>query len=359
MLRCEPNEVRLTDRPARRLTGVSIIQDLRYAVRSFARTPGATALALLTIAIGIGANAAIFSVFHSVLIAPVPYPHPERVVVPWRHNPQTGVSISASAADIDRWSSLVPVEAVTSYTGSEMVLTGGAEPESVQVTRVSPTLFDFVGALPALGRRFSPEEAVSDAAGRVVMLSDAAWRSRFGARRDVLGERIILNDMSHEIVGVLRPDFYLPLNRIDMVAPLPTSLVTAETRPDLIPAVLMRLRPGVSIGAAEAALRVALGASRGRLVRQLLAENTSVPSARTTGVVHTAPVDPAVRRRLQATSCPDPAMLGGTTLWKDSGAYWGLATDSNGRFRVLWSDARDGMFRLRHATVEVRRGPGR
>jgi putative ABC transport system permease protein len=320
---------------------VSIIQDLRYAVRSFARTPGVTVLALLTIAIGIGANAAIFSVIHSVLIAPVPYPHPERVVVPWRHNPQTGLSISASAADIDRWSSLPPVEAVTSYTGSEMVLTGGAEPESVQVTRVAPTLFDFVGAQPAMGRRFSSEEAVSDAAGRVVMLTDAAWRTRFGARRDVLGERIVLDDQSHEIVGVLRPNFYLPLNRIDIVAPLPPALATAETRPDRIPAVLMRLRPGVSIEAAEAAfvaagvdtfasgpawsvklmrpmdlagdafrralyvllgavafvlliacanvanvvlarnaarrreiaVRVALGASRGRLVRQLLAES--------------------------------------------------------------------------------------
>src|SRR5204863_8813686 len=107
-----------------------ILQDLRYALRNFVRTPGVTALAIATLAVGVGANAAIFSVVHNVLIAPLPYPHADRVVIPWRHNPRLGdVSVSPSRADVERWQTSGVFEAMLTYDRKSVVLSGGDEPE--------------------------------------------------------------------------------------------------------------------------------------------------------------------------------------------------------------------------------------
>jgi len=165
----------------------SILQDLRYAVRNFARTPGATLLAIATLAVGVGANAAIFSVVHSVLIEPLPYPHSGRVVIPWRHNPRLGdVSVSPSRADVENWQKAAVFEAMVTYRRETMVLAGGEEPERLTVVMVDSGFLDFTGANPTIGRRFSPEEYGSDAAGRVVLLTNDLWRRRFGGDRAVM-----------------------------------------------------------------------------------------------------------------------------------------------------------------------------
>jgi len=199
----------------------SILQDLRYAFRNFARTPGVTALAIATLAVGVGANAAIFSVVHSVMIAPLPYPHADRVVIPWRHNPRLGdVSVSPSRADVEKWQKSGVFEAMLTYDRQSVVLSGGDEPEPLTAVSVDAGFFDFTGAHPIAGRRFSPEEYASEATGRVVLLTSELWRRRFGGDPAVIGKQIELTDKSYEVVGVLPPTFRMPLGRIDLVMPL-------------------------------------------------------------------------------------------------------------------------------------------
>ena len=165
---------------------MSFVQDLRYAWRSFTRTPGVTILAVATLAVGVGANAAIFTVIHSVLIQPLPYPHADRVVIPWRNSPRLGdVSVSPSRSDVEKWKQAPVFDAVTTYRRESVVLTGGDEPEELQShSRSMPRFLDFTGTQPALGRPFTAGEFSSEAAARVVLLTHDLWTAavRTGSR---------------------------------------------------------------------------------------------------------------------------------------------------------------------------------
>ena len=249
----------------------NLLRDLRYALRTFLRTPGLTALAVVTLALGIGANAAIFSVIENVLISPFPYPAADRVVVTFRQNKALGdVFLSPTPADLERWRGSTVLESMTVYQQTQLNLAGGDEPLALKAVLASPNFTDFTGAAPILGRAFTPDDAASESAARVVLLSEGLWKRRFGADPGVVGQSIELNDASYQVVGVLPASFRLPFQRtVDIVAPLAPPPPPKKGQPARSgnPAAMARLKPGISIAAAEQALTAAgiesTGSSKG------------------------------------------------------------------------------------------------
>ena len=246
----------------------NLLRDIRYALRTFLRTPGLTALAVATLALGIGANAAIFSVIENVLISPFPYPAADRVVVAWRQNKAYGdVFMSPTDSEIEKWRSSDVLEAFTAYQQGQFNLAGGEEPVALKGAYVAPNFTDFTGAAPILGRAFTPDDAASEAAARVVLLSEGLWKRRFGADPGVVGQKIDLNDATYEIVGVLPGSLRLPMIRtIDVIAPLapaPPSKAGVAPSSGGAHSAIARLKPGVSIAAAEQALTAAGASSDG------------------------------------------------------------------------------------------------
>jgi putative ABC transport system permease protein len=264
----------------------TILQDLRFAIRGFARTPGVTLLAILTLAIGVGANAAIFSVVHSVMIDPLPYPAADRVVIPWRTSAAMGnLSISASPVDLDTWAKTGVFEAMTTYSSSSMVLGGGDEPEQLRAARVDGRFLDFTGAHPVLGRPFSPGDEASAESARVVLLTDGLWRSRFGGDRTVVGRQIELSDQRYEVIGVLPPAFRMPLNAVDLLLPLPPQPAGATGSSRSVPrSAVARLVPGITVALAEERLTAAgvqpIGGARDWRARLMRPVESTGPSFR-------------------------------------------------------------------------------
>ena len=237
----------------------TLLQDLTFALRGFARTPGVTLLAIVTLAIGVGANAAIFSVVHSVMIDPLPYPAAERVVIPWRTSASMGnLSVSASPLDLENWSKTGVFEAMTTYSSASLVYAGGDEPEQLRAAQVDGRFLDFTGAHPPLGRPFSPDDEAAAEAVRAVLLTDDLWRRRFGGDRNVVGQPIELSDQRYEVIGVLPSSFRMPLSKVDLLMPLPREAADASTGARAVPrSALARLAPDISVEAAEERLTAA------------------------------------------------------------------------------------------------------
>jgi len=186
-------------------------QDIRYAIRVLRRNPGFGVAAALTFALGIGASTAIFSVVHGVLLRPLPYEAPDRLVVLWESQPARGndrnvVSVPnfeawrSSARSFERMAALVPLPAT---------IAGAPSPEHVMGAEVSPGYFEMLGVSPALGRTFASSEE-RDGGDDVVVLSDGFWRSHFGADRRVVGRTLLIDGRPHTIVGVMPPSFDPP-----------------------------------------------------------------------------------------------------------------------------------------------------
>ena len=233
----------------------AVINDARHAVRVVVRAPRATTgLAIATLALGIGANAAMFSVIYHVLIAPLPYPNAERVMIGWRQNPRLGdVRLSPTLAEVERWKTSSAVEASATYQNQPMVLAGAGDPESVDAVLIDPGVLDFTGTRPRLGRGFTVEDSASEAAGRVALLTEGLWKSRFGADPSVVGRTIELDDRPYQIVGVLPDGFKLPMTDVEIAVPLTPPPAPVKGQPPARSSVsaLLRLRPGVSPTAAE------------------------------------------------------------------------------------------------------------
>ncbi len=244
-----------------------LVQDLIFARRSFSRTPGAAVLAIATLAIGIGATAAIFSVIHRVLLDPLPYDRADRLALVWRQNPAVGgVQVSPSRADAERWRTATSIEGLTMFSGQAFTLEGGGEPEQVVARTIEPNLFDFLGVRPALGRSFTADDIASPAAARIVILGDALFRRRFGGDPTVVGRTITLSDQPYRVVGVMAAGFRLPLGKGDIWVPLVPRAAGAKPAPGGAN-VLVRLKPGVAVPAAEAELTAKMGESDMRGVR--------------------------------------------------------------------------------------------
>ena len=243
--------------------GMSLLQDLRFAVRSLMKSPVFGAVAVFTLALGIGANAAIFSVLNAVLIKPLPYADPGRLVMVWqdlraRGGPATEWTGPSQQFD---WKAETDVfENLASVRGWNASLAGGDLPESVLGEQTTYEYFDVLGAQPALGRTFRGADDVPNAP-RVAVLSHALWTRRFGGDPSVVGRTTVINGESHEIIGVM-PEGFRPvvvtnaaLWRPQRMRPVNPSRNTAVNR------TVGRLRRGVSLDAA----RVRLAALAARL----------------------------------------------------------------------------------------------
>src|ERR1041384_94604 len=180
----------------------TLLQDLRYGLRMLARKPGFTLVAIATLALGIGANTAIFSVVNGLLLRPLPYRNSERLAIIWTHSPGANV--------VQDWPSPGQYQAIKTQTdvfediaiaqGSRIVATGEAAPKLVDAVWTSSNMFPLLDARPLLGRTFLPEE---DAPGKqpTVVLSYGLWQRRFGGRPDALGQTLTLNNKNYIIVG--------------------------------------------------------------------------------------------------------------------------------------------------------------
>jgi putative ABC transport system permease protein len=197
--------------PRKRNIVLDLWQDVRYGLRQLRHSPGFTAVAVITLALGIGANTAIFSVINAVFLRPLPFPHANRIHVVARVGNQFG-GFSLSLPIFLAWQKqqgLFDHLALVAWR-SDRTLSSEGEPEQIPSAGASAELFSLVGVHPALGRDFRPEEGRPGGAN-VVILSDRLWRSRFGEDKNILGRTITLNQDSYTIIGVLPPGFEVPI----------------------------------------------------------------------------------------------------------------------------------------------------
>ncbi|MGH7675664.1 MAG: ABC transporter permease, partial [Gemmatimonadales bacterium] len=198
----------------------TLLQDIRYALRTLIQRPGFTAITIATLALGIGANTAIFSVVSGVLLRPLPYPSPERVVIVWENDRLRGTEREGlSGPDfIDLRAQSRSFEHLAVWTALDRTVTGTGEPERLKVARVSPAYFGVLGVRPMLGRAFLAEEE-TPGRDRVVILEHGMWRRRFGGDSGVLGRSLVLDNEPYTIVGVMPPEARLATGTEDLWQP--------------------------------------------------------------------------------------------------------------------------------------------
>ncbi len=228
-----------------------MITDLRYAFRMLLKSPGFSSIAIITLALGIGANAAIFSVVNAVLLRPLPFPHADQLVRIFGTQPQLAKAPSSPANFLDWQKQNQVFTGIAAYNGKGFNAIGGEQPERLRGLAVSADLFSILQIQPRLGRAFSAEE---DQAGRgdVIVISDTLWQRRFGGDRNVIGQTVILNDKNYTVVGVMPPGFAFPDIRTELWAPLAFDAKEAAVRDTNYLAVIARLKPGVSFEQASA-----------------------------------------------------------------------------------------------------------
>jgi putative ABC transport system permease protein len=240
-----------------------LMRDVRHAARRLTRTPMFTVATVITLALGIGANTAIFSIVNSVLLKPLPFPEPDRLVGLWQTAPGVNISdLPASIADYVTYREESRTLAdVAIWTGNTYTVTGRAEPERVDGISATFRLLPMLGVQPILGRTVA-ERDDDPGSPEVVMLSHGYWQRRFGSDRGVVGRRIMVDGTPREIIGVLPKDFWLMDAPHDLVLPLRFERAKVRLAGYNFQAI-GRLRPGVSIEAADAdvarLIRIALG----------------------------------------------------------------------------------------------------
>jgi len=218
------------------------MHSLRYAIRFLATRPGFAAVLVLTLALGIGVNSAIFTVVHAVLLQPLPYRDPERIVLLIERTSQLP-TMTTSWQNYQDWrDGSRSFETVGAYRNLTMTLSGGADPERLPAKMISASVLPMLGVTPALGRGFTATDDRAGAPG-VVMLSDGFWRRRFGGR-DVVGQPLVLDNQPYTIVGVLPPTFQLTLPA-DVLLPIGPWAATLPDDRSWHPGIwaLARLRP--------------------------------------------------------------------------------------------------------------------
>ena len=238
----------------------ALLRDVRHAMRRLLGSPGFTAIATLTLALGIGANVAIFTVVHAVLIRPLPFPNPDRLVrVAADAKATGGRNIGISQPELDDLQHRAGIfDGVTALWPVSASFLGGAQPERIEVLVTSANYFQLLGANAQLGRVYGPRDAVPGFSEAVV-ISDALWRRAFAASPDVIGRRVIMDTDAYTIVGVMPRDFRHPgetvRGDVDMwsacgfaASPFPS---TPQRQQNFIPGIMGRLTPGISLQQAQ------------------------------------------------------------------------------------------------------------
>src|SRR5688572_922921 len=186
-----------------------MLNDLRYAFRQLLKNPGFTAVAVLTLALGIGANTAIFSVVNAVLLRPLPYPEPGQLAQLRADQPGSSSTFIDSATFVGVKAQSQSLARIAAYSGGDMTLTGAGSAERVVAGAVTADFFPLLGVQPALGRNFTREEDTPNGP-KAAILGHGLWQSRFGGDAGVLGRTITLNQQSYTVVGILPAHFQYP-----------------------------------------------------------------------------------------------------------------------------------------------------
>jgi predicted permease len=263
----------------------SLVRNVRFALRVFQRTPGFAAAAVVTLAVGIGANTSIFSVANALLLRPLAYRDPDRLVLINSH--RKSANLSSGPLTFPRFEQIEQrnrsFSGVAALTADVFNLTGQGDPEQIQAARVSSKFFEVLGVPPAVGRGFRAEE---DKAGGdpVVVISDALWRRRFARDPGAIGKTLTLDGRDYTVIGVMPADFQFAVlgPTIDIIAPRVFELNSLQ--PGMVQAgvgfleLVARLKPGVGVAAAQQEMDA--------LAAQYRAENPKMPDSDPAQIVH-------------------------------------------------------------------------
>ena len=249
---------------------MSIIgQELVQSVRSLRRNAGFSLAAVVTLALGISSTTAIFSVVHSVMLAPLPFPNADRIVAPQSRKVTTGATWSVTYADFMDWRDNHVFAQVAVYQDANMDITGSTDPVRVQAAAVTPQFFAALGVAPAIGRALGSTDFPVDAP-RAVVISDRLWRTQFGSRSDIAGLTVEISGLKRTVVGVLPPEARWPLDA-DLWVPL---RLTTEQDPDLqrrdnfVFSAIARLKPGATLKST--------GATMATMAQRIAAEQPNI-----------------------------------------------------------------------------------
>ena len=235
----------------------TVVQDIRYAIRLLVKAPGFTTAAIITLALGIGANAAIFSLVDAVMLRPLPYPEPGRLVSIWEVMQSSGTrTVVAPANYIDYVRRARSFTAMTALQSAGRNLTGAGDPERLVIEEVTASYFQTFGVLPEIGRPFTPEENREGQAA-VAIISHGLWQRRFGADPAILTRDIRLDARAYRIVGVMPPGFQAPTqvrsaDPVSVIVPIVFRDDVLTNRHDHEVDVVGRLAPGISLETARA-----------------------------------------------------------------------------------------------------------
>jgi len=233
----------------------NLLQDARYALRKLRHSPGFTLVATLTLALGIGANTAIFSVVNAAMLQRLPFQEPDRLVMVWERSPRSLKPNVVNPLNFLEWRDRNhSFERIAAFVETAASLTGDGEPEQIHRLIVSDGFFKLVDVKPVLGRWFTPDEDLPDAK-EVVILSYELWQRRYGGDPNILGRTIQMNQKPRTIVGVMPPGFRFPQTRADLWQPFGMSRTNVIGEGRYL-STLARLRPGASIASARADMNV-------------------------------------------------------------------------------------------------------
>jgi putative ABC transport system permease protein len=240
----------------------TLAQDIRYGVRMLAKHKAFTLIAVITLALGIGANTAIFSVVNELLLRPLPYRDADRIATVWEVTPEGRHQNTTSRANYRAWrEQSTSFQYIAAFTDQRLNLTGTGEPEELSVQLATPELFKILGVDPLLGRTFLPDDDKADQPA-VAVLSYGLWQRRFSGQNNVIGQPITLNDEAFTVIGVMPPNFQFHIKQrsgtgrpaeLWSILPMPVG-GNANQRGRFLGAVA-RLKDGVSVDQAAAELR--------------------------------------------------------------------------------------------------------
>ena len=233
----------------------TLLKDMRYSLRTLRRMPGFSIVALLVLALGIGANTAIFSVVNSVVLRPLPYPDADRLALIWETDLKDGIKREGPSGPnfLDWKEQSQSFEEMALLEVGTGTLTGDGEPEQVVGLRVTTNFLSMLGARTVLGRGFTAAEGEGKARYPVAVLTNGFWKRRFASDPGVIGRTSYMNSEPYTVIGVLAPDFWQPLPT-DLYVPWPVAELRAKGRVDHNFGVIARLKPGVTLAQAQVEL---------------------------------------------------------------------------------------------------------